>query len=104
LPTGTSQEAFLEQIRKPWLARLSELPQAIWLRRLGTVSNAAPFTSRTAPGCSPRSQPSSRPWTTLATHPIVSEQSLRSSFATSIALDQRVLPKPAQSTMPSISS
>ncbi len=61
LPTGTSQEAFLGQIRKPWLARLSELPQAIWLRRFGTVSNSAPFTSRTAPGCSPPSQPSSKP-------------------------------------------
>jgi hypothetical protein len=60
LPTGTSQEAFLGQIRKPWLARLSELPQAIWLRRFGTVSNSAPFTSRTAPGCSPPSQPSSK--------------------------------------------
>jgi hypothetical protein len=61
LPTGTSQAAFLEQLRKPWLARLSELPQAIWLRRFGTISNAAPFTSRTAPGCSPPSRPSSKP-------------------------------------------
>jgi hypothetical protein len=59
-PTGSSQEASLGQIRKPWLARLSELLQAIWLRRFGTVSNSAPFTSRTASGCSPHSQPSSK--------------------------------------------
>jgi hypothetical protein len=61
LPTGTSQAAFLEQLRRPWLARLSALPQAIWLRRFGTISNAAPFTSRTAPGCSHPSRHSSVP-------------------------------------------
>jgi hypothetical protein len=49
---GISQESFLQQIRKPWLARLSALPQAIWLRRFGTVSNQAPYTSKTAPGSS----------------------------------------------------
>jgi hypothetical protein len=61
LPTGTSQAVFLEHIRKPWLARLSALPQAIWLRRFGTISNAAPFTSRTVPGCYPPSPPCSKP-------------------------------------------
>jgi hypothetical protein len=53
LPIGIDQGAYLEQIRRPWLERLSGLPQAIWLRRFGTVSNQAPFTSRTAPGSSP---------------------------------------------------
>ena len=51
-PTGLSQAAFLERIRAPWRDRLCGLPQAIWLRRFGTVSNGAPFTSRTAPGYS----------------------------------------------------
>jgi hypothetical protein len=55
--SGLSQENFLQQIRKPWLARLSALPQAIWLRRLGTVSNQVPYTSKTAPGSFPPSQP-----------------------------------------------
>jgi hypothetical protein len=60
-PIGTSQANFLEQLRKPWRERLSALPQAIWLRRFGTISNQVPFTSRTAPGCSLPSRPSSRP-------------------------------------------
>jgi hypothetical protein len=83
-PPGTSQDAFLAQVRKPWLERLSELPQAIWLRRFGTVSNSAPCTSRTAPGYSRRSQPSSRPSTTSETHRNVSVPSRPSSFDTSI--------------------
>jgi hypothetical protein len=60
-PIGISQGSFLEQLRRPWRERLSALPQAIWLRRFGTVSNRVPFTSRTAPGCFPPSQPSSKP-------------------------------------------
>jgi hypothetical protein len=54
---GISQASFLQQIRKPWLARLSALPQAIWLRRFGTVSNRAPYTSKTAPSSSLPSLP-----------------------------------------------
>jgi hypothetical protein len=84
-PPGTSQDAFLAQVRKPWLERLSALPQAIWLRRFGTVSNAAPFTSRTAPGYSPRSRPSSKPLTTLETHRNASVPSHPSSSGTSTA-------------------
>lgn len=52
--TGLSQGRFLEQIRKPWRERLCALPQAIWLRRFGCVSNGAPFTSKTAPSYSPQ--------------------------------------------------
>ena len=51
LSHGANQERFLAQIREPWRDRLCGLPQAIWLRRFGTVSNRAPFTSRTAPSC-----------------------------------------------------
>jgi hypothetical protein len=63
LHIGTSQVSFLEQLRKPWRERLSALLQAIWLRRFGTISNAAPFTSRTTPGSFPPSQPFSKPST-----------------------------------------
>ena len=54
-PIGTSQADFLQNITRPWQERLSALPQAIWLRRFGTISNRAPFTSKTAPSCSPPS-------------------------------------------------
>ena len=54
--TGLNREKFLEQIRKPWQDRLCALPQAIWLRRFGCVSNGAPFTSRTAHSCYPPSK------------------------------------------------
>ena len=57
-PSGPDQATFLDQIRRPWRQRLSEQPQATWLRRFGCVSNAAPFTSRTAPSaCNPPSGP-----------------------------------------------
>ena len=57
-PSGPDQATFLGQIQRPWRQRLSEQPQAIWLRRFGCVSNAAPFTSRTAPSaCNPPSGP-----------------------------------------------
>jgi hypothetical protein len=61
LPIGISQGSFLEQLRRPWRERLSALPQAIWLRRFGTVSNQVPCTSRTAPGCFLPSQPFLKP-------------------------------------------
>jgi hypothetical protein len=60
-PIGTSQASFLEQLRKPWREHLSALPQTIWLWRFGTILNKAPFTSRTAPGCSPPSWHFSKP-------------------------------------------
>ena len=47
LPIGAPQATFLASITKPWQARLSALPQASWLRRSGTISNKAPFTSPT---------------------------------------------------------
>jgi hypothetical protein len=50
---GLSQADFVENVRNPWWQRLCALPQAVWLRRSGTISNGAPFTSRTAPSCSP---------------------------------------------------
>jgi hypothetical protein len=62
--TGISQAAFVASVRDPWWRVLSALPQAIWLRRSGTISNGAPFTSRTAPSCSHPYEPSYEPTTT----------------------------------------
>ena len=45
---GISQAELLEGVRAPWSLRRSELPQAIWLRRFGNITNGAPSTSRTA--------------------------------------------------------
>jgi hypothetical protein len=54
---GAQQEPFLASVRAPWFRRLSEMPQAIWLRRFGCSSNGAPSTSREAPSYSPPSEP-----------------------------------------------
>jgi hypothetical protein len=47
-----------------WSAALCGMPQAVWLRRFGTIMNQAPFTSRTAPSCTPPSAASSVPMKT----------------------------------------
>jgi hypothetical protein len=52
--TGISQADFVANVRDPWWQALCALPQATWLRRSGTISNAAPFTSRTEPSSSHR--------------------------------------------------
>jgi hypothetical protein len=54
---GAEQEPFLASVRAPWFRKLSEMPQAIWLRRFGCSSNGAPFTSKEAPSYSPPSGP-----------------------------------------------
>ena len=54
---GVQQEPFLASVRAPWFRQLSAMPQAIWLRRSGVVSNGAPFTSKGAPSSSPPSEP-----------------------------------------------
>lgn len=53
----TRQEEWLASVRSAWYRRLSELPQAAWLRRYGTICNKAPFTSREAPSFSLQSAP-----------------------------------------------
>ncbi len=58
---GASQDVWKEDIRSHWSQALSKLPQAVWLRRFGTISNQAPFTSRAAKTSSPPSEPSSKP-------------------------------------------
>jgi hypothetical protein len=54
---GINQETFLANMRAPWFHGLSEMPQAIWLRRFGVISNGSPFTSKGAPSYSPLSGP-----------------------------------------------
>jgi hypothetical protein len=56
-PLGTSQVSLLASVRSQWSEARSEMPQASWLRRFGTVSNGAPFTSKTAPSSSRPSDP-----------------------------------------------
>ena len=55
---GVQQEPFLASVRAPWFHQLSAMPQAIWLRRSGVVSNGAPFTSKAARSSSPPFEPS----------------------------------------------
>mmetsp|Transcript_17988 Transcript_17988/g.27235 ORF Transcript_17988/g.27235 Transcript_17988/m.27235 type:complete len:245 (-) Transcript_17988:1493-2227(-) len=62
---GTNQAMFLKSIALPWQERLSALLQAIWLRRFRTISNQAPFTSRTEPSYSHQSMPCFKPWITF---------------------------------------
>jgi hypothetical protein len=50
---GPGQESFVESIRNPYRRRLSEMPQATWLRRFGCNSGKAPFTTRGVPNYSP---------------------------------------------------
>jgi hypothetical protein len=50
---GPTQETFVESIRSPYKRRLSEMPQATWLRRFGCNFGKVPFTSREAPSYSP---------------------------------------------------
>jgi hypothetical protein len=66
--SGASQDDFLAAVRNPWRLRLSAMAQAIWLRRFGTISNAA---SRTAPSSAPPSERSSKHSKTSMTHPNV---------------------------------
>ena len=54
---GARQAPFLASVRAPWFRQLCEMPQALWLRRSGVVSNGAPFTSKEAPSYSPPSGP-----------------------------------------------
>ena len=50
---GPGQESFVESIRNPYRRRLSEMPQATWLRRFGCNSGKVPFTTSGAPNYSP---------------------------------------------------
>jgi hypothetical protein len=51
--SGVDQAAWKADIRNHWSQTLSALPQAVWLRRFGTISSPAPFTSRAAKTSTP---------------------------------------------------
>jgi hypothetical protein len=72
-PSGTDQAELLASVRNQWSQTLSAMPQAIWLRRSGTISNGVPFTSREATSCYPPSVLSFEP-STLATPPLVANE------------------------------
>jgi hypothetical protein len=60
--SGVSQDDWKADIQSHWLQALSKLPQAVWLRRFGTISNPVPFTSREArTSYLPSRKPSSKP-------------------------------------------
>jgi hypothetical protein len=61
---GMHQVDLQGSVSNQWSAALCATPQAVWLRRFGTITSSAPFTSKGAPTCSPPSAPSSRPTTT----------------------------------------
>lgn len=56
--TGQSTVDLPSSVRNRWLETLSAKPQATWLRRSGTVSGRAPFTSHSLPSSSLQSAPS----------------------------------------------
>jgi hypothetical protein len=69
MPPGTSTVDLPGVVARQWSQALCALPQAVWLRRSGTISNTAPFTSRKAPTCDLPCVPSSVHTTTRTQHP-----------------------------------
>jgi hypothetical protein len=68
-PNGLSTESLKETVRDSWLQALCGRPQAMWLRRFGTISNKAPFTSKGQPTCGPKSTSSVVPTKTSTLPP-----------------------------------
>ena len=61
-PNGKQeQDKLRESVKSQWSRALCAKPQATWLRRLGTISNRVPCTSRALPSCFLPPAPSSRP-------------------------------------------
>ena len=56
-PGGTLRDELLVSVRNRWYDRLSKVPQGLWARRFGQISNQAPCTSPTATSFPP-SEPS----------------------------------------------
>jgi hypothetical protein len=78
VPTGPRVEDLMASVSSQWSHALCAKPQATWLRRFGSISNQAPFTSRAQPSCSPSPGPYSRPSRTSTPLPSDSEQSPQS--------------------------
>ncbi len=71
---GASQANLLANVNSQWLQALCAMPQAVWLRRFGSIYNQAPCTSRTALTCDPPSVLSSAPSTTPTPFPTGKKQ------------------------------
>ena len=48
--TSIQTGPFVESVRRPWSHRQLKVPQAVYLRRSGTISSGVPFTSKEATG------------------------------------------------------
>ena len=83
LTGNEAPEPLVDNVKRQWSQALSKLPQAVWLRRFGTIFNKAPFTSRTAPSCDPPFVPSSKPSKTWTPHKTDNAPSPQSSSASS---------------------
>jgi hypothetical protein len=60
-PSGPKQGHLMDGVTSRWSQVLCAKPQATWLRRFGTISNQAPFTSKGRPSCIPLRAHSSEP-------------------------------------------
>jgi hypothetical protein len=60
-PNGPKKGLLMDGVTSRWSQVLCKKPQATWLRRFGTISNQAPFTSKGRPSCIPLRVPSSQP-------------------------------------------
>ena len=74
-PIGPPPVTLPDLVRGHWLQALSAKPQATWLRRFGTISGQAPFTSRAARTSDPSSGPYSKRTKTTTHHVTSNEQS-----------------------------
>jgi hypothetical protein len=82
-PTGILTANLQDGVKSRWSAALCEMPQAVWLRRFGTITNQAPYTSRTATSCTQPSEASSEPSITSTPRPTAKKRSHPGSSAAS---------------------
>ena len=69
-PDGQKEAELLkESVKSQWSRALCAKPQATWLRRLGTITNKVPCTSKALPSCALPPVPSSKPSPIPIRHP-----------------------------------
>jgi hypothetical protein len=74
IPTGPRVDDLMDSVSSQWSQALCAKPQATWLRRFGSISNQAPFTSRAQPSCIHSPEPYSKPSRTSTPRPNGNEQ------------------------------
>jgi hypothetical protein len=67
-PNGPFTGSLKESVSSTWRQVLCGRPQATWLRRFGTISNRAPFTSKDQQTCETKSTGSAAPTKTSTPH------------------------------------